>query len=108
MNNKSDISFASLKNSVLNAHNFIREMIYNEQYSLKVPNDNIADFVCLLIFDSIISKDTKYTYFQDISFENTGFITIKNQNNDKLLKTLQFLEDYLNYRIENPIDEGTA
>lgn len=103
-----DLSFSSLKNSVINVHNLLREMINQEKISLRVPDKYIADFVGLFIFDSLVSKDTKYSYFEDISVEKTGTINIITKDKEKFLNTLSFLENYLEYRIESPIDIGRA
>lgn len=103
-----DLSFSSLKSSIINAHNIIREMIKENKISLKVPEEYIPDFVCLLVFDSLATKDTKYSYLQDLIIEKTGIISIITKDKQKFLDTLSFLEDYLGYRIESPIDIGRA
>lgn len=103
-----DLSFSSLKTSVITAHNLIRDMIYDNKISLKVPEENIIDFVNLLIFDALVTKDTKYSYLQDLSIEKTGVISIITKDKQELLNQLSFLESYLDYRITSPIDIGRA
>lgn len=103
-----DLSFSSLKTSVIIAHNLIRDMIYDNKISLKVPEENIIDFVNLLIFDALVTKDIKYSYLQDLSIEKTGVISIITKDKQELLNQLSFLESYLEYRITSPIDMGRA
>ena len=103
-----DLSFYSLKTSVITAHNLIRDMIYDNKISLKVPEENIIDFVNLLIFDALVTKDTKYSYLQDLSIEKTGIISIITKDKQELLNQLSFLESYLEYRITSQIDIGRA
>lgn len=103
-----DLSFSSLKTSVIIAHNLIRDMIYDNKISLKVPEENIIDFVNLLIFDTLVAKDTKYSYLQDLSIEKTGVISIITKDKEQFLQQLSFLESYLEYRITSPIDMGRA
>lgn len=103
-----DLSFSSLKNSVVKAHNLLRDMIYDNKFTLKVPEEYVPDFICLLMFDSLVTKDTKYSYLQDISIEKTGIVSIITKDKDKFLNMLGFLESYLEYRIEVPVDIGRA
>lgn len=102
-----DLSFSSLRNSVIKAHNLLRDMIYENKITLKVPEEYAPDFVCLLIFDSLVAKDVKYSYLQDVSIDK-GTINVITKDKDKFLKMLGFLESYLEYRIDIPIDIGRA
>lgn len=95
----SNVSSEVLKNGVFNAHAIIRDMIHTNIKTIKVSEQSSNDFVCLLLFDTTIMKELNYSYLDDIEISKFGEITIKCEDKERLLDTLDFLEKYLDYNL---------
>lgn len=97
----SNTSGEVLKTGVFNAHKLLRNMIISNTNTIKVSEELSNDFVCLLLFDAIIVKELNYSYLDDIEISKYGDVTIKCNDKERFLNTLDFLEKYLEYNLNN-------
>lgn len=107
MNNET-LSLNSIYQSIIKSHNFLKKMILKNKDRDFVPESLSVDFLCLLLFNSSICDDVKYSYLDDISISKDGEINIITKNKKLFLKRLNFLEEYADYRIAHPEDLAKA
>lgn len=94
----------SLRPSVVESTLLLTEMIKSGKNEISIDDDNSRNIVALLMFDHLINESAGYSYADDFRFEEPGMIYLVNKDRKKVIKNIEFMLDYMNYRIENPID----
>lgn len=96
----------TLKNGVEQASKLLSDLITSNEDTIEVEEDKFPYIISLLVYDSIVRETTKYSYLMDIEFTDKGCIKLKNKDHKQVLEKIQFMQDYLNYRIAIPSDLG--
>ena len=94
----------SLRPSVIESTLLLTEMIKSGKNEITLDDSNSRNIVALLMFDHLVTESVGYSYSDDFKFEEPGTIYLINQDRKKVIKNIDFMLDYMNYRIENPID----
>ena len=98
----------SLKSSVISSTLLLMEMLKDDKKEITIEEDDSKNLVGLLMYDALISESVHYSILEDFDFTKDGKIIIKNQDKDKVKKNIEFLLEYLYYRIEAPLDLGNC
>lgn len=94
----------SLKSSVISSTLLLMEMLKDDKQEISIDEDDSKNLVALLMYDALINETVKYSILEDFEFTKEGKIILKNSNKDKVKSNIEFLLEYLYYRIEAPID----
>ena len=94
----------SLKPSVINSTLLIMEMLKDDKKEIAIDEDDSKDIVALLMYDSLVHESIKYSFLNDFDFTKEGKVVLRNLDKDKVKKNIEFMLEYLYYRIEAPID----
>ena len=94
----------SLKPSVIESTILLKELLESDKNNINIDEDNSKHIVALLMYDQLVNEVTGYSYIDDFDFTKSGVISLINKNKDKVKDNLDFMLNYMNYRIENPID----
>ena len=94
----------SLKSSVINSSLLLMEMLKDDKKEIIIDEDDSKDIVALLMYDSLINETINYSILNDFDFAKEGKILLRNSDKDKVKKNIEFMLEYLYYRIEAPID----
>ena len=94
----------SLKDSVIGSTELLTNMVDNDIKELELTENTSKEIVALLMYDMLVKKDSFYSYLDDFNFTKEGKIILKNTNKEQVKKNLEFMQKYLMYRIEYPID----
>ena len=94
----------SLKSSVINSSLLLMEMLKDDKKEITIDEDDSKDIVALLMYDALVNETIKYSFLNDFDFTKEGKIVLKNTDRDKVKKNIEFMLEYLYYRIEAPID----
>lgn len=95
---------ASLKPSVISSTLLLMEMLKDDKKEISIDEEDSKSLVALLMYDALICESVKYSILEDFDFTKDGKIIIKNQDKDKVKKNVEFMLEYLYYRIEAPLD----
>lgn len=101
---KLSTTLSTLKDGVNKATSILIDMLNNNKNQIKIEENQVNAIVSLLVFDAAVKEDIKYSILQDFEFTKFGEVIIQNKNFNEVKDRLVFLDDYLNYRINNPID----
>ena len=106
MNNPIEFSaiLTSLKPSVINSSLLLMEMLKDKKSEISIDEDDCKQIVALLMYDNLVNKETSYSYLDDFDFSQDGKIVLRNKDTDKIKKNVEFMLEYLYYRIEAPMD----
>ena len=94
----------SLKSSVINSSLLLMEMLRDDKKEITIDEDDSKDIVALLMYDALVHETINYSILSDFDFTKEGKIVLKNIDKDKVKKNIEFILEYLYYRIEAPID----
>lgn len=94
----------SLKQSVIKSTILLKELLKSDKNKIDISDDNSKHIVALLMYDQLVNEVTGYSYIDDFDFTKSGVISLTNNNKDKVKDNLDFMLNYMNYRIKNPID----
>ena len=94
----------SLKSSVINSSLLLMEMLKDNKKEIVIDEDDSKDIVALLMYDALVHETINYSILSDFDFTKEGKIVLKNIDKDKVKKNIEFILEYLYYRIEAPID----
>ena len=94
----------SLKSSVINSSLLLMEMLRDDKKEIVIEEDDSKDIVALLMYDALVHETINYSILSDFDFTKEGKIVLKNIDKDKVKKNIEFILEYLYYRIEAPID----
>ena len=94
----------SLKPSVINSTLLLMEMLKDDKKEIVIDEDDSKDIVALLMYDSLVHESIKYSFLNDFDFTKEGKVVLRNLDKDKVKKNIEFMLEYLYYRIEAPID----
>ena len=95
---------ASLKPSVISSTLLLMEMLKDDKKEISIDEDDSKSLVALLMYDALISETVKYSILEDFDFTKDGKIVIKNQDKEQVKNNIEFMLEYLYYRIEAPLD----
>lgn len=94
----------SLKSSVINSSLLLMEMLKDDKKEITIGEDDSKDIVALLMYDALVHETINYSILSDFDFTKEGKILLINLDKDKVKKNIEFILEYLYYRIEAPID----
>lgn len=94
----------SLKPSVISSTLFLMEMLKDDKKETTIDEDDSKNIVALLMYDSLISESVHYSILHDFDFTKEGKVVLINNDKEKVKKNIEFLLEYLYYRIEAPLD----
>ena len=94
----------SLKPSVISSTLILMEMLKDNKQEADIDEEDSRNIVALLMYDSLVSKSVKYSILHDFDFTTEGKVILINTNKEQVKKNVEFLLEYLYYRIEAPID----
>ena len=94
-----DLKLEEIKEEIEKAVNVLYKVI--ELKTFYIEQKDINCFLTFLVYDSYVKDERQYSCLEDFDF-NEGIITLKNNNIDKVKKNLQFILDYLNFKINCP------
>jgi hypothetical protein len=80
------------------------EMLKDDKKEIDIDEDDSKNIVALLMYDALISKSVQYSILEDFDFTKEGKVILSNQNKEQVKKNIEFLLNYLYYRIEAPLD----
>lgn len=103
-NQKLSATLSTLKDGVNKATSILIDMLDNNKSRLKIDESQVNAIVSLLVFDAEVKEDIKYSILQDFEFTKFGEVIVQNKNFNDAKNKLIFLDNYLNYRINNPVD----
>lgn len=98
----------SLKSSVISSTLLLMEMLKDDKKEIVIDEDDSKDIVALLMYDSLVHESIKYSFLNDFDFTKEGKVILRNLDKDKVKKNIEFMLEYLYYRIEAPIDLGNC
>lgn len=111
-NIKNPIEFSafltSLKPSVISSTLLLMEMLKDDKKEISIDEDDSKNLVALLMYDALVSESVHYSFLQDFDFTKDSKIILRNIDKDKVKEHIEFMLEYLYYRIEAPIDLGTC
>ena len=94
----------SLQKSVNDSILFLEKMLEEDKSEIFI-NDKISkDIISLLMYDSLINKEANYSLLDDFDFTKEGRVILKDKDKEQVKTNLKFMQEYLSYRIEYPID----
>lgn len=94
----------SLKPSVISSTLLLMEMLKDDKKEIDIDEEDSRNIVALLMYDSLISKSIKYSILHDFDFTKEGKAILINNDREKVKKNIEFMLEYLYYRIEAPLD----
>lgn len=94
----------SLKPSVISSTLLLMEMLKDNKSEIIIDEEDSHNIVALLMYDAMINETIDYSILDDFDFAKDGKIILKNDNKDKVREHIEFLLNYMYYRIEVPID----
>lgn len=92
-----------LKYGVNNATKILINLLNSNEKSCAINDEDEENISCLLMYNSLIKSEINYSYLNDFKFESNK-ITILGSNKEKIKNNIVCMNDYLSYRILNPID----
>lgn len=108
MDIKNPIEFSafltSLKPSVISSILLLMEMIKDNKKEISIDEDDSKNIVALLMYDALVSESVHYSILRDFEFTKEGKVVIINHNTEQVKKNIEFMLEYLYYRIEAPLD----
>lgn len=94
-----DLKLEEIKEEIEKAVDVLYKVI--ELKTFYIEQKDISRFLTLLIYDSYVKDECRYSCLKDFDF-NEGTITLRNNDVEKVKKNLQFILDYLNFKISCP------
>lgn len=94
----------SLRSSVISSSLILMEMLKEDKKEINIEEDESKELVGLLMYDALVNEKVNYSFLNDFDFTKEGKILLKNSDKDKVKKNIEFMLEYLYYRIEAPLD----
>ena len=94
----------SLQKSVNESIIFLKDMLEKDKSEIFIDDKISKDIISLLMYDSLVNRETNYSLLDDFDFTKEGKVILKDKNKEQVKNNLKFMQEYLSYRIEFPID----
>jgi len=97
-------TFLALKEGVQKGSEILIDFINSDSEVISLNENETASIVSLIMLDTLIKDEINYSLLEDFDFHKDNIISKKFKNKEKCIKNIKFLLDFLNYRIEVPLD----
>lgn len=97
-------TFLALKEGAQKGSDLLIDFVNSKDEVIDIKEDDTPAIVSLIMLDSIIKDEINYSLLQDFDFSKDNLVYKKYTDKEKCIKNIKFLLDFLNYRVEVPLD----
>ena len=97
-------TFLALKEGVQKGSELLIDFVNSDNESTTITEDDTASIVSLVMLDTIIKDEVKYSLLEDFDFSKDNIIYKRYKDKEKCISNIKFLVDFLDYRVEVPVD----
>lgn len=101
-------AFLTLKDEAKKGIDILIDFVNSDKEIIDIQNDDKIAMTSVIMLDCLLKDETNYSVLDDFNFTKNNLVVKKFDNKDKCIENIKFLEKFLNYRSEIPIDLGTC